>query len=72
MLAITSIIVPIMHALPTPCDFVAFFVFTFYDFRLWLEKLAERLYYYLPGVIAPCYRCPKGSGRKISQNNLFG
>lgn len=53
-----------MHALPTHCDFVVFYVFTFYDFRLWLKKLAERLYYYLLGVIAPCYRCPKGAGHK--------
>jgi len=43
MLAITSILVAIMHALLTRCVYLAFFRFTFYDFSLWLEKLAERL-----------------------------
>lgn len=43
MLAITSILVAIMHALLTRCVYLAFFMFTFYDLSLWLEKLAERL-----------------------------
>jgi len=43
MLAINPIIVAITHALLTRCVYLAFFRFTFYDFSLWLEKLAERL-----------------------------
>ena len=29
-----------MHALLTRCVYLAFFMFTYYDFSLWLEKLA--------------------------------
>ncbi len=43
MLAINPIIVAIMHALLTRRVYLAFFMFTYYDFSLWLEKLAERL-----------------------------
>ena len=42
-----------MHALLTLRVYLAFFMFTYYDFSLWLEKLAERLYYCFLGGIAP-------------------
>ena len=51
MLAITSIIVAIMHALLTRRVYLAFFRFTFYDFSLWLEKLAEK--YKISRVLLP-------------------
>jgi hypothetical protein len=38
MLAITAIIVAIMHAILTRRAYLAFFMFTYFDFSLWLEK----------------------------------
>ena len=67
MLAITSILVAIMHALLTRCVYLAFFMFTFYDFSLWLEKLAERLYDYFLGVIAPVTVAPRRGQNNFSE-----
>ena len=67
MLAITSILVAIMHALLTRCVYLAFFMFTFYDLSLWLEKLAQRLYYCFLGGIAPVTVAPRRGQNNFSE-----
>ena len=67
----TSIIVAIVYALLTRRVYFAFIMFTYYDFSLWLEKLAEKYKIISRALLHPCYRCPMGSGRTIAQNNVF-
>ena len=56
-----------MHALLTLRAYLAFFMFTFYDFSLWLEKLAQRLYYCFLGGIAPVTVAPRRGQNNFSE-----